>query len=189
MHVSISVKMSIKRSPASNGTSRQQTKWRLKSWTWNFQICYVYQYYRRTNRTHQIRNLRCFSPRLAFVFVQSIEARCKVAKWRVINNFVYAIFKHAMLFQRVDDIATRLGFTHKHLGTNGCVFSTLATDTLVLQHQAISINCMDQIYFAFDQFHTKIWHLHRKNNFNKIYPSGARLWKIWIPNVKSIAEC
>ena len=33
--------------------------------------------------------------------------------------------------------------THKHLETHGCVVSTVATDALVLKHQAISIHIAD----------------------------------------------
>ena len=31
-------------------------------------------------------------------------------------------------------------FTHKQLETHGCILPTVATDTLVLEHQAISIH-------------------------------------------------
>ena len=47
----------------------------------------------------------------------------------------------------------------KWLGTYGCVLSTVATDTLVPRHQAISIHSANQIYIAVDQFQTGIFGL------------------------------
>ena len=47
--------------------------------------------------------------------------------------------------------------THKQPETHGCILTTVATDALVLKHQAISIHIGDQISIAFDQFQTK-WH-------------------------------
>ena len=35
-----------------------------------------------------------------------------------------------------------------------CVISMVATDGLVLEHQAISIHSADQIFIALDEFHT-----------------------------------
>ena len=46
-------------------------------------------------------------------------------------------------------------FTLKQLDTHG-VLGTLATDALLLKHQALSINNADEIFIVFDQFHTKI---------------------------------
>ena len=37
-----------------------------------------------------------------------------------------------------------------------CVLSTVATDALVLKHQAISIHKADKIFIVLGQFHTKI---------------------------------
>ena len=45
--------------------------------------------------------------------------------------------------------------TLKHRETHGCIVSTVATDTLVLKHQAISIHNADQPFFILDQFHIK----------------------------------
>ena len=49
--------------------------------------------------------------------------------------------------------------THKQLETLGFVLSTVATEALVLKHQAISIHSSDQILIALEQFHTEILHL------------------------------
>ena len=49
--------------------------------------------------------------------------------------------------------------TLKHRETHGCVVSTVATDALVLKHQAISIHNADKTFIVLDQFHIKISHL------------------------------
>ena len=49
--------------------------------------------------------------------------------------------------------------TPKHQETHGCVVSTVATDALVLKHQAISIHNADWIFIVLDHFHIKILHL------------------------------
>ena len=54
---------------------------------------------------------------------------------------------------------TQYVLTHKLLDPHGCVLSTVATDALVLKHQAISSQSADQIYTVLDQFQTKIFHL------------------------------
>ena len=46
--------------------------------------------------------------------------------------------------------------TPKQLETNGCTLTTVATDALVLKHQAISTHSSDEIFIVLDQFHTKI---------------------------------
>ena len=45
--------------------------------------------------------------------------------------------------------------TPKHRETHVCVVSTVATDGLVLKHQAISIHNADLTFIVLDQFHTK----------------------------------
>ena len=52
-----------------------------------------------------------------------------------------------------------LTLTLKQLETYGCALSTLATDTLVLKHQAISNHSVDKIFILLDKVHTKILHL------------------------------
>ena len=67
--------------------------------------------------------------------------------------------------------------THKQLKTHWCVLSTVATDTLVLRHQAISIHSADQVFIVLDQLHTKILHF---------------LWKTfekWITSFKKCIIC
>ena len=49
----------------------------------------------------------------------------------------------------------RQGLTLKHRETHGCVVSTVATDALVLKHQAISIHNADKTFIVLDQFHIK----------------------------------
>ena len=49
--------------------------------------------------------------------------------------------------------------THKMLDMHGCILSTVATDALVLKHQAISIDNAEQISIASDQIQTKTLHL------------------------------
>ena len=58
--------------------------------------------------------------------------------------------------------------TLKHRETHGCVVSTVATDALVLKHQAISIHNTDQAFIVLDQFHIKIPHLRWTISRNKI---------------------
>ena len=41
------------------------------------------------------------------------------------------------------------GLTYKNLEMHGCVISTVATDVLVLKHQAISIHSAGQVFIAF----------------------------------------
>ena len=46
----------------------------------------------------------------------------------------------------------------KHRETHGFVVSTVATDTLVLKHQVISVLNADWTLIALDQFHLKVLH-------------------------------
>ena len=48
---------------------------------------------------------------------------------------------------------------HKELETHGYILKTMATETLVLKHQAISIHIADQISIRLDQLWTILWHL------------------------------
>ena len=52
--------------------------------------------------------------------------------------------------------------THKQQETHGCILSTVATDALVLKHQAISIHNADWIAIVLDQFHTKKYHSYKE---------------------------
>ena len=52
-----------------------------------------------------------------------------------------------------------LELAHKQLETQGCILSTVATDALVLKHQAIIIHSADSIFIVSDQFHLEILQL------------------------------
>ena len=52
-----------------------------------------------------------------------------------------------------------VSLTHKWLEMGGCILSIVATDVLVLKHQAISIHCAELIITGLDQFHTEILQL------------------------------
>ena len=49
--------------------------------------------------------------------------------------------------------------THKWLEMHGCVINTVATDGLVLMHQAIRIHSADQVPIVSDQLHRDILYL------------------------------
>ena len=46
--------------------------------------------------------------------------------------------------------------SHEQLEVHGCLLSTVATDVLVLKHQAIDIHSAEYIHIVLDQFHTEI---------------------------------
>ena len=46
----------------------------------------------------------------------------------------------------------------KHRETHGCIVSTVASDTLVLKHQAISIRNADLTFIVLYQIHIRISH-------------------------------
>ena len=46
--------------------------------------------------------------------------------------------------------------THEQLETHGCVFTIVATDALVLMHQASSIHSADWIFVILDLIHTEM---------------------------------
>ena len=56
----------------------------------------------------------------------------------------------------IDFYQIKIFLTHKWQEMHGCPLSTVATDALVLKHQAISIHSIDWIFIALDQFHTEI---------------------------------
>ena len=53
------------------------------------------------------------------------------------------------------------GLTHKQLVAHWYVPSSVATDALVLKHQAIDIHNADYKFIVLDQFHTQIFQLQR----------------------------
>ena len=77
--------------------------------------------------------------------------------------------------------------TLKHCETHRCVVSTVATDALVLKHQAISILSTDSTFNLLDQFQMKIldfcWTTFRnKITYWKKWPSRLRVkWIHWFP--------
>ena len=53
-----------------------------------------------------------------------------------LGNFIYDVFhSNTVLVWKL--------LTHEQLEMHGCLFSTVATDALVLKHQAISIHSVD----------------------------------------------
>ena len=68
--------------------------------------------------------------------------------------------------------------THKQLETLGCILSTVATDALVLKHQAISIYNAEKIIAALQQFHTKTLQLQAT-----ILENNITFWKKYYPVV------
>ena len=65
--------------------------------------------------------------------------------------------------------------THKWLEMHDCIISTLGTDDLVLEHQAISIHSADYVFTVLDQFHTK----HVTLAANKFIHWNYIFWKKW----------
>ena len=59
------------------------------------------------------------------------------------------------LFSKDEMVLKYQSLTHEELERHPCVFSTVATDALVLKHQAISIHCADYIFIVLNQFPTK----------------------------------
>ena len=72
-----------------------------------------------------------------------------------------------------------VSLTHKQLETHWCILSTVATDGLVLQHQAINSHGADQIFIVLDQFLTKLLHLQWKalENYIKFWEKKTQLLK------------
>ena len=46
--------------------------------------------------------------------------------------------------------------THKQQEKHGCILNTVATDALVIKHQAISTHSTDWIFVVLDRFYTEI---------------------------------
>ena len=58
------------------------------------------------------------------------------------------------LISLIHGLRTLLNPYHNQLETNGSILSIVATDSLVLKHQAISINNTDEICVVSDHFYT-----------------------------------
>ena len=67
---------------------------------------------------------------------------------------------------------------------HGCVISTVATDVLVLKHQAISIHNADKISVVVDQLHTHIFLFQWKTPETKII-----FWKKWPDGLRVKEAC
>ena len=64
--------------------------------------------------------------------------------------------------------------TLEQLEMHECIFSTVATDVLVLKHQAISIHSVDQLFIVLELFYIKSFHSQWTTPDNKI-----TYWKEW----------
>ena len=49
-----------------------------------------------------------------------------------------------------------MNLTHTQLEMHGVIINTVATDVLVLKHQAMSSHNADRIFIVLDQFHTSL---------------------------------
>ena len=83
----------------------------------------------------------------------------------------------AYMFKLLAFIPYRFSLTLKHRETHGRVVSTMATDALVLKHQAISIQNADLTFIVLDQFQIKLLHIRWTASENKI--------TFWKKNTKS----
>ena len=63
------------------------------------------------------------------------------------------------MFPNIDSAYQGFSINPTQLEPHGCIFSTVATDALVLKHQANNIHSADKMHIISDQFHTKIFHL------------------------------
>ena len=81
--------------------------------------------------------------------------------------------------------------THKQLETDGCVLSTVATDALVLKHQAISSYRADYIFIVSAHFQAKLSHLWWTilENYNKQIPRCLRVKWTWIERLSLSKPC
>ena len=71
----------------------------------------------------------------------------------------------------------------KHQERHGCVVSTVATDALVLKHQAIIIHNADWTFIVLDKFHIKILHIRWTASESEI-----TFWKKW-PSHLRVNRC
>ena len=65
--------------------SSHDIRWLLQMHMWAPQMHSIHIPSKLLYKSHQIPKLKCFSPRLAVVFAQSIEARCKVESENVVG--------------------------------------------------------------------------------------------------------
>ena len=67
--------------------------------------------------------------------------------------------------------------TPKHRETHGCVVSTVATDALVLKHQAISIHNADKTLIILEQFYIKLLHIRWTASENEFWKNMTQSFK------------
>ena len=84
--------------------------------------------------------------------------------------------KELQLVERMDQVGAifivvnscQTWFTLKHREPHGSVITTVATDALVLKHQAITIHNADLTFIVLDRFHIKILHIRWTASENEI---------------------
>ena len=81
---------------------------------------------------------------LSIAFEQSLRSH-----WKQVAIF----FKLQSFSQGISEL------TPKQLEMHACLFSNVATDAMVLKHQAIRTHSADKISIVLDKFHTEILHL------------------------------
>ena len=64
--------------------------------------------------------------------------------------------------------------THKQLEKHGCIINTVATDNLVLKHQAISIHSADKTFLVFRTISYKKYYTYREKH-DKLKLLSAKL--------------
>ena len=78
---------------------------------------------------------------------------------------------------------------YKQLETHWCVISTVATDGLVLKHQAISIHNADHIAITLDQFQTEwshlLWTISENKKYYIYYVQHKKIKQNWYKNISS----
>ena len=72
--------------------------------------------------------------------------------------------KSSVLYHKYSWVALTL----KLLEIHGCVLSTVATDALVLKHQAISTHIAEKMFIVLNQFHTQMFGTWWTTSENKI---------------------
>ena len=70
--------------------------------------------------------------------------------------YLEELYKMLISYSCFYKLFSKYGLTPKELEMHVCVLSIVATDALVVKHQAISIHNADRIFTVLDQFQTKI---------------------------------
>ena len=98
---------------------------------------------------------------MATVGVIYSEKKTKMAMENIpgVDEFSMATWGKMFYSGSVFFAAAHKELTIKQVETYGCILSTVATDVLVLKHQAISSHNADLKSIALDQFWTRLLHL------------------------------